>query len=161
MHMSAMAKSLRLNHDEVIRRWMENLHGHIADDFEEMLQTPMGNGVAGKLLDCAVDYLETEEYNRSEILHMVWNVARDASFRRTAVGYGLQDIVTTALAFRNALQQTILNNLTPCEAEQDHELVGGLLAVDRIGDAIISGEIAGYFSYLDFRDEEDERREIA
>ncbi len=50
MHMSALAKSLRLNHDEVIRRWMDNLHGHIADDFEEMLQTPMGNGVAGKLL---------------------------------------------------------------------------------------------------------------
>ena len=153
----SLAKSLRLNHDEILRRWLDNLHGHIADDFEQMLKTPMGNAVAMTLLGHAVDYFEVEEYRKSEILHGIWDVAREASFRRAAVGYGLPDIITTALAFRNALQQTLLNNLTPADSEEEQGLLNGILAIDRMGDAMVSGEIAGYFGYqasLDSMDEE-------
>jgi len=157
----SLAKSIRMNHDEVLRRWLENLHGHIADDFEQMLLTPMGNGVATKLLGYAVEYLEAEDYQRSEILHRVWNAAREASFRRTAVGYSLPDIITTALAFRNALQETLLNNVTPSDSVEEHKLLKGVLAIDRLGDSIISGEIAGYFGYQGFREDGEEEREIA
>lgn len=157
----SLAKSIRMNHEEVLRRWLENLHGHIADDFEQMLLTPMGNGVATKLLGYAVDYLEAEDYQRNEVLHSVWSAAREASFRRAAVGYGLQDIVTTALAFRNALQETLLNNVTPSDSTEERKLLEGIMAINRIGDSMVSGEIAGYFSYQGFHEDQAGERESA
>ena len=157
----SLAKSIRMNHDEVLRRWLENPHGHIADDFEQMLQTHMGNGVSTKLLGYATEYLEAEDYQRSEILHRVWCATHEASFRHTAVGYGLQDIITTAPAFRNALQEMLLNNVTPANSVEERGLLEGIMALDRVSDSMISGEIAGYFGYQGFREDEEEEREIA
>lgn len=148
-----LAHHLRENHEEVMRRWLENLHGHIAEDFEQMLKTPMGSGVAHKLLNCTIDFLEAEDYQTAEILHGVRDIASDASFRRTAVGFGLPDIVTTAIAFRVALQDTLLEGAAHGSVENERALTEVVMALNELGDVLVSGEIAGYFSYHDFRED--------
>ena len=151
-----LANYLRENHDEVMRRWLENLHGHIAEDFEQMLKTPMGSGVANKLLGCAIEFLEAEDYRKAEALHSVRDIASDASFRRTAVGFCLPDIVTTALAFRAAMQETLLFHAIHRDIEDEKAIVEGIMALNQFGDVLVAGEIAGYFSYNDFRETDEE-----
>ncbi|MBI5869686.1 MAG: hypothetical protein HZB44_01825 [Actinobacteria bacterium] len=151
---NTLANHLRENHEEVMRRWLDNLHGHIADDFEQMLKTPMGSGVANKLLNCAVDYLEAEDYLKADVLHGVRDIASDASFRRTAVGFCLPDIVTTAIAFRQALQETVLDGAVHGSVENERALTEIVMALNELGDVLVSGEIAGYFAYNDFREDE-------
>jgi len=152
-----LAHNLRDNHEEVVRRWLENLHGNIADDFEQMMNTPMGSGVSHKLLGCAVDFLEAEEYRKAEVLHGMRDIARDAAFRRAAVGFGLPDIVTTAVAFRQALQETLLENSAHGSIENERALTEAVIALNVFGDVLVSGEIAGYFAYNDYRDDESEK----
>ncbi|MHB9112220.1 MAG: hypothetical protein ACYC4D_06290 [Thermoleophilia bacterium] len=149
-----LANHLRENHEEVMRRWLDNLHGHIADDFEQMLKTPMGSGVANKLLTCAVDFLEAEDYQKADVLHGVRDIASDASFRRTAVGFCLPDIVMTAIAFRLALQETALAGAAHGTVENERALTEIVMAINELGDALVSGEIAGYFDYHGFREDE-------
>ncbi|MDO8736750.1 MAG: hypothetical protein Q7K29_06660 [Thermoleophilia bacterium] len=148
-----LAKHLRENHEEVMRRWLENLHGHIADDFEQMLKTPMGSGVANKLLNCAIDFLEAEDYQKADVLHGVRDIASDASFRRTAVGFGLPDIVATAIAFRLALQETLLEGTARGSVENERALTDVVMAINELGDVLVSGEIAGYFAYNNYRED--------
>ncbi|MCL4474083.1 MAG: hypothetical protein M1539_00785 [Actinobacteria bacterium] len=149
------ANHLRENHDEVIRRWLENLHGHIAEDFEHMLRTPMGSGVANKLLSCAVDFLEAEDYLKTEALHSARDIARDASFRRTAVGFCLPDIVTTALAFRAALEETVLFHAIHRSIEDEKAITDTVMELNQFGDVLVAGEIAGFFSYNSFKSDEE------
>lgn len=149
-----LANHLRENHEDVMRRWLDNLHGHIADDFEQMLKTPMGSGVANKLLNCAVDFLEAEDYHKADVLHGIRDIASDASFRRTAVGFCLPDIVATALAFRLALQETVLDGAAHGSVEKERSLTEIVMAVNELGDVLVSGEIAGYFAYHNFRENE-------
>lgn len=152
------ASYLRENHEEVIRRWLENLHGHIADDFEQMLKTPMGSGVANKLISCSIEFLDAEEYQKANALHELRNIASDAAYRRTAVGFCLPDIVTTAIAFRIALQETLLDHVLHGTVEKERAIIEGILALNQLGDVLISGEIAGFFSFNAFR-EYDQREE--
>ena len=148
-----LANHLRENHEEVMRRWLDYLHGRIAEDFEQMLKTPMGSGVANKLLSCAVDFLEAEDYHKADLLHGLRDIASDASFRRTAVGFCLPDIVTTAIAFRLALQETVLDGAVHGSVENERALTEIVMAINELGDALVSGEIAGYFAYHDFRED--------
>ncbi len=150
-----LANHLRDNHDEVMRRWLENLHGNIAEDFEQMLMTPMGSGVSNKLLNCVIDYLEAEEYQKGSFLHGIRDIACDASFRRAAVGFGLPDIVATAIAFRRALEETLLYHAFHASIEDERSIIDGMLALNRLGDVLVSGEIAGYFAYQNYSGEED------
>jgi hypothetical protein len=156
----ALSTTLRENHDEVIQRWMEYVHGAIAEDFEQMLRTPMGRAVASNQLGYAVELMGAEEYQVCELLHRARDAARDASFRRAAVGFGLPDIVKTAMAFREALQETLLNHVSADKELDSRMIIEGLLALNKLGDAIIAGEIAGFFAYHEFtektEDPEDE-----
>jgi len=154
----SLSKILRLNQQEVVRRWHDNLSGNIAEDFQDMLETPMGTSVAAKLLSMAIEFLEAEDYEENELLRQMRSVAREASFRRSAVGFALPDIVFTALAFRRALEETILNHVTRSDTD-DEVLVSGMLALNRLGDAMVSGEIAGYLGYLQYRGEEEDGAE--
>ena len=147
----SLANHLRENHDEVIRRWFENLHGYIAEDFEQMLKTAMGGSVANKLLSGAIEFLEAEDYRKPEILHGFRDLASDAAFRRTAVGFGLPDIVATATAFRHALEETLLYHAIRGTVDHEHQIIEGIMAINQLGDVLVSGEIAGYFAYLNFR----------
>ena len=155
-----LASHLRENHEEVVRRWLENLHGCIADDFEQMLNTPMGSGVGNKLINCSIEFLEAEEYQKADVLHGLRDIASDAAFRRAAVGFGLPDIVTTAIAFRIALQETLLGHALRGTIENERAVVESIMALNQLGDVLISGEIAGFFAYNDFR-EDDRDEEVA
>lgn len=148
-----LASHLRENHEEVMRRWLESLHGHIADDFEQMLKTPMGSGVANKLINSSIEFLEAEDYHKADVLHGLRDIASDAAFRRTAVGFGLPDIVTTAIAFRIALQETLLDHVLLGTIENERAVIEGIMALNQLGDVLISGEIAGFFAYNDFRED--------
>ena len=153
-----LSSTLRENHDEIIQRWLENIHGQTAEDYEQVLRTPMGHAVATNLLNYAVELMGAEEYQESELLHRARDAARDASFRRAAVGFCLPDIITTAMALRSAMQETLLNHVTPGDSVDEQTIVEGLLAINRLGDAIVSGEIAGYFAYHEYTDKEENRR---
>jgi hypothetical protein len=155
MHSISLSKILRQNQHEVVRRWHDDLSGNIAEDFRDMLETPMGTGVAAKLLSMAIEYLEAEDYQKNDLLRRMRNLTREASFRRSAVGFALPDIVFTALAFRQALEETILNHVARSDSD-DEVLVAGILALNRLGDAMVSGEIAGYLGYLQYRGEEED-----
>lgn len=152
-----LANSLRENHSEVIRRWHENLTGKVAEEFVQMLHTPMGGSVVTKLLSLAIEFLEAEEYEEGDVLHRVRSVAQESSFRRSAVGFCLPDIVFTALALRRAMEETVFNHALHHGFDEGEELLAGIMALNRFSDAMISGEIAGYFAYLEYQQEDDER----
>lgn len=156
-----LAIILREKQEEIIRRWLDNLSGHIAEDFQQMLNTPMGTGVASKLLSFVVEYLEAEDYQRADVLHRVREAARETAFRRSAVGFCLPDIVFTALALRQSVQEAMLNSIVPSGADEELMLLDAIIAVNLMGDKIVCGEIAGYFGYHDYHDQEREDRGVA
>jgi len=158
MNSPAVAQHLRENHDEVISRWFENLHSRVADDFEQMLRTPMGTAVAKKMLEYAIEFLETEEYRKADVLHGARKIAGDAAFRRAAVGFSLPDIVATALAFRAALQETVIDHSNHGSIDDERGIVVGIMELNRLGDVLVAGEIAGYFAYRDFSETEDDEQ---
>jgi hypothetical protein len=147
---------LRENHEEIVKRWLDNCREHIADEFEQMLETPMGRGVADSMYKLALDYLEAEDYETSAILHRAHASASNASFRRAAVGFNLPDIVTAATAFRNAMQETLLNRFHPANDADEKSLLESFIRLTRLTDALIAGRIAGYFTYSKFGDDSEE-----
>ncbi|MHB1390262.1 MAG: globin family protein [Thermoleophilia bacterium] len=161
MNSLSLAKVMREKQDEIIRQWLDNLEGHIADDFLQMLSTPMGTDVASKLLAYLVEYLKAEEYERADVMHRMREAARDASFRRSAVGFGLPDIVFTALTFRRSVQEILLNNIVSSGVEEELLLLDTVMTLNRLGDQIVTGEIAGYFAFHEYRQEQRENRGAA
>ncbi|MHB0866325.1 MAG: globin family protein [Thermoleophilia bacterium] len=161
MNELSLAKVLREKQDEIIRRWLDNLDGHIADDFLQMLNTPMGVGVASKLLSYMIEYLKAEEYERADVLHRMREDSREAAFRRSAVGFGLPDIVLTALVFRRSVQEVMLNNIVPSGVDEELLLLNTLMIINLLGDKIVCGEIAGYFAHQEYCQQKQEDRDIA
>lgn len=150
MNSFTISTILRENHEEVIQRWLGDLHGDIAEDYEQMLQTPMGSGLVNKLLSFVVEYLGAEKYELSEVIHKARNAARDSAYRRAAVGFNLADIVATAISFRRALNDTLTNHVTPASIDDYKQLLDAVLALNRFCDAIVAGEIAGFFACREF-----------
>lgn len=148
----AILRSLRDNQDEVIRRWLDNVHKHVAEDFEQTLRAPMGKGVAVNLLGCVTGFFGAEDFQEGEALRRLRDVSYQASYRRAAVGFGLPDIVAACQAFHAALRETILNHVNPASAEETRELLDGIVALNRLEDTAIMGRIAGYFAYHHFHD---------
>lgn len=148
-----IANKLKENHDSIIQHWLQGLHGQIAEDYEQMMLTPMGTGCANRLLGLVVGLLESEEYQEPELLRKARLVAREASLRRAAVGFSLADIVTTALTFRITLNDTLMNHVSPSTADEFKELLGAVMVIDRFCDAVVSGEIAGYFASRELKEE--------
>lgn len=157
----AISRILSKNSDEVIRRWLEYTHGKVAEDFEQMLNTPMGMSVANKLLAGISDFFTAEDYREPEFLRQARQISYDASFRRAAVGYSLPDIVTTCQTFHQAVRETTLNNFLPGTNEEWKELLDAILALSRLENAAIIGRIAGYFAYHEFGDHGEDEERIA
>ncbi len=149
------ASALRENQQEVLQRWLAAYHGHVAEDFEQMLGTPMGRAVAVSFLGLAVELMGSEEYQYSQILHRARQAAQDDAYRRTAVGFCLPDLVTHASSFRTALEETIFNHVSPNSAKQAEELRSAVMAINRFGDTLVAGEIAGYFAYRQFSEKDE------
>ncbi len=149
------ANALRENQHEVLERWLRDCHGHVAEDFEQMLGTPMGHAIAITLLGLAVELMGSEEYQRPQILHRARQAAQDDAYRRTAVGFCLADLVTNACSFRAALEETIFNHVLPGSAEQIEELRHAVMALGSFGDCLVAGEIAGYFAYRQFSEKDE------
>lgn len=145
---------IRKNHEEIIKLWLDNCRGRIADEFEEMLETPMGLGVASSMYNLALEYLEAEEYETGAVLHRARESASNASFRRAAVGFSLADIVNTAIAFRSAMQETLQNRFHPRNPDEAQELLHCIMSLTRLGDALVAGEIAGFFTFSKFSDDD-------
>lgn len=156
MHAVAISSVLRENHEEVVQRWLDDLDGVIADDYQEMLRTPMGGSLVNTLLSYAIEYLGAEKYELAEVVHRARNAAKDSSYRRAAVGFSLTDIVATAISFRRALNDTLANHITPSSSAEYKQLLDSVLALNRFCDAIVAGEIAGYFARRDFTTDDSE-----
>lgn len=156
MNSITISSILRENGEEVIQRWLQVLHGEIAEDYEQMLLTPMGSGFGKKLLNMAIECLAADDLEMNDAIHSARNVARDSSYRRASVGFSLHDTVATAMSFRRALNDTLTNHFTPSSLEDYRQMVEALLSLNRFCDAIIAGEIAGYFACRDFNDNDSE-----
>lgn len=152
--MITISHILRENQEEVLRRWLDDLHGGIAEDYEQALLTPIGKGVAKKLLKLVLDFLESESYREADTLQRAREYAHEVSFRHASVGFSLTDIVTTSLCFRRALNGTIMNHFNVSAAGQAYSLLDAVLAFNRFGDAVLAGEIDGYFAYQESDGEE-------
>ncbi|RJQ45709.1 MAG: hypothetical protein C4534_04210 [Gaiellales bacterium] len=149
---------LRENFEEVISRWLDGCEGRIAEEFEQLLRTPMGHSFGASMYKLALRYLEAEEYETDGILREIRSCASDASFRRAAVGFGLPDIIRTATAFREAMQQTLLNHY--CSGDSDGEaLLECFALLTSLGDAMVEGEVAGFFVFSKFGDDDEEMAE--
>lgn len=151
-----LASMLRENHEEILQRWLQAGHGHIAEDYEQMLETPMGRAVATTLLGLAVELMGVEEYEWPEILHRARDAAQDDAFRRAAVGFCLSDLITNAMSFRLALQETLFNHLSPNSSTEFEELGNAIMVLNKFGDALIAGEVSGYFAYSQFGDSDEQ-----
>lgn len=145
--MPTISNIIRENQGEVLRRWLEDLHGQIAEDYEQALSTPMGKDLARKLLKLVIDFVESESYREADRLRRVRTYARETAYRRASVGYSLADIVATGISFRRALNFTIMNHFTPAGVHEAGGLLEAVLAVDRFGDAVLGGEIDGFLAY--------------
>lgn len=156
MNSFTISSILRENSEEVTQRWLKGLHGQIAEDYEQMLLTPMGSSLGNKLLSLAIDCLAAENIEISDTIHRARNIARDSSYRRACVGFSLNDTVATAISFRKALNDTLTNHFTPSSIDDYRQMVDSLLALNRFCDAIVAGEIAGYFACRDFNDNDSE-----
>lgn len=152
----ALLAILRKNHEGIVSLWLENCRGCIAEEFEEMLETPMGHSVAASMYNLALEYLEAEEYEAGAILHRARESASNASFRRAAVGFSLADIVTTAIAFRSAMQDTLIRNFNPTGPGDEQALIECIMKLTCLGDALVAGEIAGFFTFSKFSDRDDD-----
>ncbi|MCL6106654.1 MAG: hypothetical protein M1309_04820 [Actinobacteria bacterium] len=150
------ANVIRENHEETIQCWLKSIQGRVAEDYQQVLQTPMGRAVATTLLGLAMELLSAEEYQRAEILHRVRDAANDDAFRRTAVGFCLPDLITDATLFRQALEETLFNHVNPASGEEFAGFRAAFTALNKLGDALISGKVSGYFTYRDFRDKKAE-----
>lgn len=151
-----LLKILRENHDEVVQRWLDNCNGRIAEEFQEMLRTPMGAGIATSMFSLSMEYLEAEDYEATNILRRVRDAASNSSFRRAAVGFNLPDIVTTAIKFRDAMQETLINHYYRDNAGKDEGLLECIIKLMQLGDALVAGEIAGFFTFSKFGDSDEE-----
>lgn len=145
---------LRENHKEIISRWLENCSGRIAEEFVQMLKTPMGRSIGSSMYELAMRFLEAEEYEVSNIQREIREYASNSSFRRAAVGFSLPDIVSTAIAFREALQQTLLNHFCAGESGSE-ELLNCFIRLTRLGDAMVEGEVDGFFAFSNFGEQDD------
>ncbi len=154
MNSLTFASALRENQQEVLQRWHEAFHGHVAEDFEQMLGTPMGLAVAASFLGLAVELMGSEEYQRPQILHRARQAAQDDAYRRAAVGFCLPDLVINASSFRAALEKTIFNHVSPSSTGQMEELRNAVMALGSFGDCLVAGEIAGYFAYRQLNEED-------
>jgi hypothetical protein len=152
--LNTISHILRENQEEVLRRWLDDLHGSIAEDYEQALLTPIGKGVATKLLKLVVGFLESESYREADMLRRAREYAQEVSYRRASVGFSLNDIVATSLSFRRALCATIMNHCNSPKSEQACSMYDAVLAFNRFGDAVLAGEIAGFFEWQGFDDRE-------
>lgn len=152
MNHFTISSILRENSEEVVQRWLKGLNGKIAEDYEQMLLTPMGSGLGNKMLSMAIDCLGADSLELSETIHRARNVARDSSYRRAAVGFSLNDTIATAVSFRKALNDTLTNHFTPTSMEDYKQMLDAVVVLNRFCDAIVAGEIAGYFACRDFND---------
>lgn len=155
-----LANALRENHEEILQLWLKSFHGHVAEDYEQMLNTPMGRAVATSLLNLAVEMMGVEDYEQRDILHRARDAAQDDAFRRTAVGFCLPDLVTNAMAFRAALEETVFNCIEANSSGDAAELRKAIMALNRFGDALIAGQVAGCFAFHKFRENEADNRPI-
>jgi predicted nucleic acid-binding protein len=147
---------LRENHEDIIDHWMDNCRGHLAEEFEQMLETPMGHSVASSMYNLALEYLEAEDYETTAILHRAHELAIKASYRRAAVGYSLNDIIIAAVAFRNAMQETLVARFHPANSDDEHALLQCIIRLTHLGDAFVAGRIAGFFSFSKFGTDDDD-----
>ncbi|MEK7817074.1 MAG: hypothetical protein AAB281_02350 [Actinomycetota bacterium] len=147
-------KTLRENQGELICKWYDNVHGRVAEDFEQTLRSPMAKSVCMKILTGIQDFFCSEDFREHEVLRNVRDVSYNVSYRRAAVGYNLSDIVAESQVFFEAVTKTLLNNVNPANTDEARELLESVVAIHRIQDVSVMGRIAGYFAYDQYHDNE-------
>ena len=147
-------KALRENQGEIVCKWYDNVHGRVAEDFEQTLRSPLAKSVCMKILTCIQDFFCSEDFREHEVLRNARDVSYNVSYRRAAVGYNLADIVAESQVLFEAVTQALLNNVNPTNTDEARELLEGIVALHRIEDASVMGRIAGYFAYDQYHDNE-------
>lgn len=146
---------LRENSEEILRRWLEACSGRIADEYQQLLNTPVGRKNCLTRIGLTIRFLEAEAFESTGVLREVRENARENAYRRAAAAYSLTDIVNVAVCFRNALLETMRNHHNITGAEEGQDFLDCVAALLQAGDAMVWGDIAGYFTYFKFCEEDE------
>ncbi|MHB0914452.1 MAG: RsbRD N-terminal domain-containing protein [Thermoleophilia bacterium] len=146
---------LRENSAEILRRWLDDCSGRISEEYQRLLSTKMGGKICQTRLELTVKYLEAEAFEMSGVLRELREMDRESAYRRAAAGYNLTDIVNVTVSFRNALIETLMNHYNITGAEDGQEFIECIASLVQMGDAMVWGDIAGYFTYFKFCEEDD------
>jgi hypothetical protein len=136
---------LRDRRDEITRHWLALLPGVVADDYREVLESPIGARLAHQVIDDLVSYTEAEEYEAPTTLHRVAEAAAAEAARRAALGFSLDDLLAGLQLLREAMWDALMDALVVGELPPLGETMAQMKVVDGFLDYVLRA-IAGGFT---------------
>jgi hypothetical protein len=133
---------LRDHREQLWRRWAETLDERIADDYRELMTSPLGERFVRAFVDDLIAITAAEEYEVQGLLRQAeGRVAADSVYRLT-LGFAMVDLVMGLQSLRGAMVDVLIDALVlgelPSFAETLEQLKGAGAFVDRLVCATLS-----------------------
>jgi hypothetical protein len=133
---------LRDHREQLWRRWAETLDERIADDYRELMTSPLGERFVRAFVDDLIAITAAEEYEVQGLLRQAeGRVAADSAYRLT-LGFAMVDLVMGLQSLRGAMVDVLIDALVlgelPSFAETLEQLKGAGAFVDRLVCATLS-----------------------
>lgn len=141
--MMDLAFIIRDRREEIGRRWVASLEGAVADDYREVLASPIGARQLRKLVDDLVAYTEAEEYEIRATVRRIEEEAVDDAAHRVALGFALSDLLTALQLLRGAIWDSLADALVIGELPPPGEMMAQMKVVDTILDHLVRAEVLG------------------
>lgn len=141
--MMDLAFIIRDRREEIGRRWVASLEGAVADDYRELLASPIGIRQLRKLVDDLVAYSEAEEYEIAATLRRIEEEAVDDAVRRVALGFDLSDLLMALQLLRGAIWDSLADALVVGQLPPPGEMMAQMKVVDMILDHLVRAEVLG------------------
>lgn len=141
--MMDLAFIIRDRREEIGRRWVASLEGAVADDYRELLASPIGVRQLRKLVDDLVAYSEAEEYEVAATLRRIEEEAVQDAARRVALGFDLSDLLMALQRLRGAIWDSLSDALVVGELPPPGEMMAQMKVVDMILDHLVRAEVLG------------------
>jgi hypothetical protein len=141
--MMDLAFIIRDRREEIGRRWVAALEGTVADDYREVLASPIGIRQVRKLVDDLVAYSEAEEYEIAATLRRIEEEAVNDAARRVALGFALSDLLMALQQLRGAIWDSLADALVVGQLPPPGEMMAQMKVVDMILDHLVRAEVLG------------------
>lgn len=142
--MSRLAFIFRDHREELVRRWQASFRGALSDDYREVLESPVGDRLARKVIEDLLAYSEAEEYEAQTILKRIMQEAASEGARRASLGFALDDMLVAQRLRRAALWDTLGDALVVGELPPPGETMEQMKRVDAFLDRLVQAEVRAY-----------------